>query len=55
MKHICNIVCQLYCNEEVEGTLKREGIYTYIQLIHIVVQQKLTQHYRAIILQLKTN
>ena len=27
--------------------------YVYIQLIHIVVQQKLTQHCKAIILQLK--
>ena len=30
------------------GRLKREGIY--VQLIYIVVQQKLTQHYKAIIL-----
>ena len=31
MKHTCNIVCKLYCNEEdVEGTLKREGIYANI-------------------------
>ena len=27
------------------------GIYVYIQLIHFVVQQKLTQHYKAITLQ----
>ena len=27
------------------------GIYVYIQLIHFVVQQKLTQHCKAIILQ----
>ena len=33
---------------------KREGIYVYTELIHLVVQQKLTQHYKAIILQLKT-
>ena len=26
----------------VGGRLKREGIYVYIQLIHVVVQQKLT-------------
>ena len=31
----------------------RKTIYVYFQLIHIVVQQKLTQHYKAIILQLK--
>ena len=27
--------------------LKREGICVYLQLILIVVQQKLTQHYKA--------
>ena len=27
------------------------GIYVYIQLIHFVIQQKLTQHCKAIILQ----
>ena len=27
------------------------GIYIYIQLIHFVVQQKLTEHCKAIILQ----
>ena len=32
------------------GTLKREGVYAYIQLIHFDVQQKLTQNYKAIIL-----
>ena len=35
----------------VGGRLKREGIYLYIQLVHAVVQQKLTQHYKAVILQ----
>ena len=34
-----------------EGRPKREGIYVYIKLIHFVVQQKLTQHCEAIILQ----
>ena len=33
--------------------LKREGICAYLQLIHIAVEQKPTQHYKAIILQLK--
>ena len=28
-----------------------KGIYVYIQLIHFVVQQKLIQHCKAIILQ----
>ena len=31
----------------------QEGIYVYTQLIHFVVQQKLSQHCKAIILQLK--
>ena len=31
----------------------RGGICVCLQLIHIVVQQKLTQHFKAIILQLK--
>ena len=26
--------------------LKGAGIYVYIELIHVVVQQKLTQHYK---------
>ena len=33
------------------GRLKREGIYVYIQLIYFVVQQKLTQHCKAVVLQ----
>ena len=33
----------------------REGMYVYILLIHFVVQQKLTEHGKAIILQLKKN
>ena len=37
----------------VGGRLKREELYVYIQLIHTVKQQKLTQHFKAIILQLK--
>ena len=35
------------------GRLKRKDIYVYLQLIHFVVQQKLTHHCKAIILQLK--
>ena len=34
----------------VGGKLKREGIRVYLQLIHVIVQQKLTQHSKAIIL-----
>ena len=33
------------------NSLKREGTYVYTQLIHFVVQQKLTQHCRATIQQ----
>ena len=35
------------------GSLKREGIYAYLQLIHVVTQQKLAQYCKAIILQFK--
>ena len=38
----------------VGGRLEKEGIYIYLWLIH-VVQQKPTQHYKAIILQFKKN
>ena len=36
-----------------EGRSQREGIYVYIQLSRFIVQQKLTQHCKAITLQLK--
>ena len=39
--------------EWVGGRLKKEGIYAYLQLIHIVVQQKVAQHCKANILPLK--
>ena len=32
------------------GRFRRAGVYVCTQLIHLVVQQKLTQHYKAIIL-----
>ena len=38
-----------------EGRLKKEGIYVYMWLIHVVVQWKLTQHCKAIIFQEKVN
>ena len=37
----------------VGGRLKREGIYVYIELIQVVVQQKLTQHCKVLIFQFK--
>ena len=39
----------------VRGRLKREEMYVHLWLIHTAVQQKPTQHHRAIILQLKIN
>ena len=36
-------------------SVMRKGIYVYIQLSHFVVQQKLTQHCKAVILQQKQN
>ena len=35
------------------GRFRREGIYEYIWMIHTVVQQKLIQHHKVIIPQLK--
>ena len=35
---------------EVGDSFKREGVYIYFQLIHVVVQQKQAQHCKAIIL-----
>ena len=32
---------------------KKEGIYVYIELIHFIVQQKLSQHHKADLFQLK--
>lgn len=37
----------------VGGRLKRVGVYVYIELTHVAVQQNLTLHYEAIILELK--
>ena len=35
------------------GRFKRQRTYVYTKLIHVVVQQELTQHCRAIIFQFK--
>ena len=40
---------------EVGGSLKREGTYVYLWLVHVDVWQKGTQYCREIILQLKIN
>ena len=37
------------------GRFKREGTYVYLWLIHDDVRQKPSQHFKAIILQLKIN
>ena len=43
----------LWCWEGgVGGRSKREGIHVYIELIHVAIQQKLTQHGKAIIFQI---
>lgn len=40
---------------DVAESLQREGTYVYLQPTDIVVQQKLTQHHKAVKLQLKRN
>ena len=41
------------CSAWAGGRLKREGIYVYVQLIHVIVQRTWAQHYKSIILQWK--
>ena len=41
--------------EGVRGRFKREGMCVYLRLIHVVLWQTPIQHYKAIILQLKSN
>ena len=41
--------------QQERGRLKREGMYLYLLLTHGFVQQKLKQHCKAIIFQLKIN
>jgi len=40
-------------DEGLGGRVKREKLHVCLQLIHTVVQQKLTQHGKAVILQFK--
>ena len=35
------------------GRSQREGIYVCVELIHFLVQQKVTQHCKAIVFQFK--
>ena len=54
-KHHYNIKKNFLNTDGGGGELKREEIYVYLWLIHVVVQQKATQHCKAIILQSKLN
>ena len=38
---------------EMGRRFKKEGTYVYLSLIHVYVWQKPTQHFKAIILELK--
>jgi hypothetical protein len=40
---------------EMGGNLKREGLCTYLYLIHVDVWQRPAQYYKAVILQLQIN
>ena len=43
------------CVVGVGSRFKRQGTYAHVRLILVVVQQKATQHCKAIMLQLKIN
>ena len=49
----CSVMTQMGGMGDGGGRSKREGIQVYIQLIHFIVQKKLTQHCKAIILPIK--
>ena len=42
-----------WVGERLGGRLKKQRIYVYLEWTHIVVQQKLTQYCKAVILQRK--
>ena len=55
-REISTVLCDDLEGWDTEGGSEAQeggdmGIYVYIQLIHFVVQQKLTQHCKAFILQ----
>ena len=54
LDHLCHL-CHLdvWDGDEVGRRSKGEGIYVYLKLIHFAVQQKLTEHCKAITFQLK--
>lgn len=39
--------------KDLGGSFKREGVYVYVWLIHIALEQKLIRYWKAIILQWK--
>ena len=43
----------MYCDDLRGKEIQKKGIYVYILLIHFTVQQKVTQHWKAAISQLK--
>ena len=45
----------ILCADLNGNRIQKEGIYVYIQLIHFVVQQKLTRHGKATLLQQNKN
>ena len=47
------MVCDNLEGWEAGGRFKREGMYVYLQLIHVIVWQKPTRHCKDIFLQLK--
>ena len=49
----CSAWCSVmtWSGEQLEGRLKREEIYAYVQLIHFIVQLRLIQHCKATIFQ----
>jgi len=58
MDRVSHLACDFprggdYLSEQRLSLKTSEGIYVYIWLIHVVVQQKLTQHCKAIILHKK--
>ena len=53
MYDICSSLLTYFTLYDHSRRSKREGIYVYIQLIHFIVKQRLTQYCKVIILQLK--
>ena len=49
----------MLCDElegwEMGGRSKRERVYVFMEPIHVVVQQKLTQHFKQLYSKLKIN